>query len=56
MVRQSTRREAKLRSGNHGDQLSFRQHNSSVCAFILTDLASHASYAGFLFLPKKKTI
>lgn len=64
MVRQSTQREAKLRSGNHGDQLSFRQHNSSVCALILTDLASHASRAGFfiflfwriLFLPKRKTI
>lgn len=63
MVRQSTQREAKLRSGNHGDQLSFRQHNSSVCALILTDLASHASHAGFfflfwgiLFLPKRKTI
>lgn len=49
MVRQSTQREAKLRSGYHGDQLSFRQHNSSVCALILTVLASHASHAGFFF-------
>lgn len=33
----STQREAKVRSGNHGDQLSFHQRNYSMCVCCNSD-------------------